>query len=269
MKRFFLIGLLWAFTAGLLQAAPTGALFTQVQGKVTVQAKKGKKTRPALKDGSVAEGESVTTGKDARAVLRLFDGSELEVRPNTSFTLSSLQQPSAKEKILKFKLAFGGLLAKVRKLLTPTSSFEVSAGGVVCGVRGTQFEMDYNPDTHQVDLHVLDGTVYTQYNGHTVLYTGGQNAHFPPDQTGGPSNGTNPPGNSGGSNGQDGGLSLGDLNGVFVAGLGVNGHFDNNGDNVSTNGGIDLGDNTFTDPSVGGAVKLQIQINVNPVEVLP
>ncbi len=269
MKRFFLIGLLGAFTTGLLEAAPTGALFTQVQGKVTVQAKKGKKTRPAQKDASVAEGESVTTGKDSRAVLQLFDGSELDVRPNSSFTLTRLQQPSAKEKILKFKLAFGGLLAKVRKLLTPTSSFEVEGGGVVCGVRGTQFEMDYDPDTHRVDLHVLDGTVYTNYDGHTTLYTGGQNAHFPPDQTGGPSNGTNPPGDSGGSNGWDGALSLGDLNGLFVAGLGVNGHFDGQGGNLSTDPGVNLADNTFTDPAVGGAVKLQIQVNVNPVEVLP
>jgi hypothetical protein len=30
----------------------------------------------------------------------------------------------------------------VRKLLEKESRFEVSAGGVVCGVRGTQFEIE-------------------------------------------------------------------------------------------------------------------------------
>src|SRR5258708_3619230 len=151
MKLIFLMGLFLIFSASQLFAA-TDAVFTSVTGNVTVKAKKGKKTRPAQKDASVVEGEKITTDKDAQAVIRLFDGSELTVKPNTSFTLSSLQQPSANEKIIKFKLAFGGLLARVKKLLTPTSSFEVEAGGVVCGVRGTQFSLDYDPDENKVDL---------------------------------------------------------------------------------------------------------------------
>jgi hypothetical protein len=126
----------------------------------------------------VREGESVITGKNSTAVLSLFDGSELTVSPDTDFRLVKSRKPSVTDKILQFKLFVGKLLAKVKKLASAKSSFEIDAGGVVCGVRGTEYSMSYNPDTGKVDVVVLDGTVWAGSEGQTFIYHKGQEGRF-------------------------------------------------------------------------------------------
>ena len=202
MKRILLTTLiLLAFTAKPW-AATTSALFTSVTGKVKVKDAGGKKTRAAEKDASVVEGETITAGADAQATLRLFDGSELKVSPNTSLVLEKMQQPSLKDKVLRFKLELGKLFATVKKLASSKSSFEIESGGVVCGVRGTEYWMEYNPSTGKVDVFVTDGTVWSTDNGQTHVLQAGQggtwvNGSWTPNQ---PSAGNPPPGNNNGGN---------------------------------------------------------------------
>src|SRR5579872_3867846 len=108
------------------------ATFATLTGEVTITNAKGR-TRKAKSTSTVPEGSTVTTAKDATATLNLFDGSTLNLKPGTSVVVTGLQQPSLADKIIKFKLAFGQLFASVRKLTSAKSSFEIEAGGVVCG----------------------------------------------------------------------------------------------------------------------------------------
>lgn len=230
---------------------PNQGIFTSVHGKVQIKSKSGNKTRVAKKDSTVLEGEKITTGKDSGAVLRLFDGSELKVSSKTEFWLSKLQAPSVKDKIIKFKLAFGQLAAKVKKLASSKSSFEIEAGGVVCGVRGTEYTYTYDPETNKVTVKVLEGTVFMNSNGQTYLFTAGQTIEFNNGQPS-PNNPTSqPPGKDTDKGKTDGSSSLADLNQQFGNGLSVN------------------GDNSFTDPAVEGSVKLNVRVNVAPGETVP
>ena len=147
------------------------AIFKSVNGEVQVKTKKGhKKTIVAQKKLIVGEGDRIITQKDSSAVLSLFDGSELTVLPKTDFVLSKLEKPTAQDKILQFKLFVGKLVAEVQKLTTSSSSFEIEAGGVVCGVRGTHFSMESDGHHHpQVLLQVFSGSVYT-IDGHGNHY---------------------------------------------------------------------------------------------------
>jgi hypothetical protein len=253
------------FVCGQVLAAPANpsksklnqGIFTSVNGKVQIKSKSGNKTREAKKDSTVLEGERITTGKDSSAVLRLFDGSELKVSSKTEFWLSKLQTPSVKDKVLKFKLAFGQLAAKVKKLASSKSSFEIEAGGVVCGVRGTEYTYSYDPVTNKVTVKVLEGTVFMNSGGQTYLFTAGQTIEFNngqpspnnPPQTSNQGKNTNKQDPSGGDKG--GTSSLADLNQQFGDGLSVN------------------GDNSFTDPAVEGSVKLNVRVNVAPGETVP
>lgn len=256
-----------------LQAAPakssTQGVLTSVSGTVQVQSKDGQKTHNAKDGSTVSEGEVIQANQGSSATLRLFDGSELKISPNTKVRLAQMKKPSVQDKVLKFKLLFGQLLANVKKLATAKSSFEIEAGGVVCGVRGTQYDYSYDPNNKVVKVHVMDGTVYLNSNGHTYLFTAGQTGIFTNGQpnkgnNSGPSSdkGKGKVGNLGGAKG--GNLSLADLNQQFKGGITVNpgGSTDNN----PITGGKDNG---LTNPNVGGAIDILIHANVPLVEAVP
>lgn len=261
MKRLFFPVFLLTFSIGfgLAMAATsktTQGFFTSVNGKVQVTSKSGDKTRIAQKDSTVVEGERILTDKDSKATLQLFDGSQLDINSNTDLALTKMQKPSSQDKILQFKLFVGNLLAKVKKLASSKSSFEIEAGGVVCGVRGTQYAYSFDPKTHNVTVHVDEGTVYLNSNGHTYLFTAGQTGIFtngkpdPKNPGQSPSGGKQGGGNP--NNGDEGGNgSLSDLNRQFGQALAVN------------------GDNSFTNPSVGGSLRVNVHVNVSPPETVP
>ncbi|SRR5579871_4750757 len=164
---------------------PNQGVFTSVSGSVTVL--HGGKASPAQKDSTVLEGDQVSTDKDSTATLSFFDGSELNVKPGTQFNIGKLRKSGTSDKIFQFKLALGKLFATVKKLASSKSSFEIDAGGVICGVRGTQYEVDYDPNRHLVDIFVKEGNVWAKAGGQTYQYGPGNEGHF----TGGKPNNPN------------------------------------------------------------------------------
>ncbi len=158
---------------------PNQAIFVSVDGDVEVILDNGKKTIAAKKDLTVIEGARIIAKTDSSAVLRLFDGSELTVSPQTEFALTKMQKPSAQDKAFKFDLFIGKLEAVVKALTTANSSFEIEAGGVVCGVRGTRFWMECDPRIREVLLNVDEGKVAVQQKGHpTQLVKAGEHRIF-------------------------------------------------------------------------------------------
>jgi hypothetical protein len=214
-------------------AAETGSILS-AQGGVQVNGS------AAQAGTSVKTGDDVTTGADGQAVLQFFDGSQVTLKPGAEMTVNHLEKSAGGDKILKFKLMVGQLLAKVKKLASADSSFEIDAGGVVCGVRGTEFSMDFNSQGgHHLELHVLSGTVYARAGGQETLFNAGDTGRF----TGGQLEGGEKPLS------QD--PALRDLKALFAKELLIN-H-----------------DNTFTDPAVGGTALIPTRANVPPGEAVP
>jgi hypothetical protein len=280
MKRIFLLVLLFALASSfaLADITSTQGVLTSVDGKVQIKSKSGKKTRIGKKNSTVVEGERIVTGTSAKVTLQLFDGSELTISPKTDFQLTKLEKPSAEDKVIQFKLFVGRLFASVKKLASSKSSFEVEAGGVVCGVRGTKFAFEFDPGKNHVGLRVDEGTVYTNWNGHTNLFNAGQNADF----TNGNLNGNKGGGNNGGGNNGKGGSNgnggsqagnpnlpnlgptwnLGGIHGLDNGGEGgalsdLDNHF-----GPGINGGHGNGD-------IAGGKSLNIQVVVPPGEAVP
>jgi hypothetical protein len=183
LKKIPLFVLLGAWLAvgpswSSIEDSSTQAYFAAVKGKVKVLRLTQTKPRNAFEHSKIHEGDRVTTGKKSKATLVMFDGSELEIGPESSMTIAKLEKPSEFEKIIRFKLLVGHLLARVKKLATSSSAFEVEAGGVVCGVRGTVFAVQYIPKTHSLFVNVVEGSVYTQMGQKEVTLIAGQRAHF-------------------------------------------------------------------------------------------
>jgi len=245
-----LLGLILILSAGtVLAAVSASGTFVTVTGNVQIMTQKGHHKRPAQVGSAVVEGQRVVTDKDSSAVLQFFDGSQLTIKPSTDFWLSKLQQPSDTDKILQFKMFAGNLFAKVTKLASTNSSFEIEAGGVVCGVRGTEFSMNFDADTKTLTLTVTEGSVFTDINGTIIPYGVGTQITFvngvlqglTSPATGNP--GTGPHGND---------LVITDLNDLEQ-------QF---GSNISING-----DNIFHDPAVAGSSNLGIIADVPGQEV--
>ncbi|HVZ81281.1 MAG TPA: FecR domain-containing protein [bacterium] len=240
-------------TSAATKAGSQGVI-TDLSGKVQIQNKK-KKSRAAKKASVVAEGERVITGSDSKATLQMFDGSELKLSPGTEFQVTKVERPGGDDKIMHFKLLVGRVFASVKKLASSKSSFEVEAGGVVCGVRGTQFGMDYDPVKNKVGLGVFEGSVYTHYHGHSQIYGAGQNVNFHDGEPDHPGNGGN--GNGGangkgsGNGGGNNGGALNDLSHQFTGGLTGN------------------GDKALNDPAVEGVRHLSVIVNVGAGETVP
>ncbi len=206
-------------------------VFTAVKGKVEIKTKKGHKAKTAEKDLTVFEGDRIITQDQSSATLRFFDGSTLDIFPKTEFVLAKLQKPTdtTQDKILQFKLIVGQLLAAVQKLTTSKSSFEIEAGGVVCGVRGTKFSLECVSGQHtpQVVLKVFEGTVYAiDTKGNKFFFHPGSFIKFVNDVQTDISKVANLPANSnnGGDNNNNGNGSTGlnDLNQQFNSNIGLN-----------------------------------------------
>jgi hypothetical protein len=285
MKRIFLLVLLFTLASSFVLAAtastPNQGVLTSVNGKVQIKSKSGKKTRKAKQNSTVVEGERIVTGTDAKATLQLFDGSELNISPKTDFQLTKLQKPSAEDKVIQFKLFVGRLFASVKKLASSKSSFEIEAGGVVCGVRGTKFAFEFDPGKNHVGLRVDEGTVYTNWNGHTSLFTAGQNGDFTNGNlngnTGGKGNGEGNGGKGGNNGGPQTGNPLPNLGPSWNMG-GLNG-LGNGGNQGGDDSGGALSDlNLHFGPGINGGHgngknaegnALNIQIVVPPGEAVP
>ena len=254
---FLAIGLVVAWSpqwlmADSTSANPPSATFISVTGKVTVKDKKGK-VRPALKNSQAFEGETVKVDSKGAATLQLFDGSTLNVSPDTEVLIKTLQKPTKDEKKIRFSLNFGTLLAQVKKLLTTKSSFEVEGGGVVCGVRGTKFQVSYDRDLDEFDLKVFEGSVLTSSGGENNLFKSGDQMQFlngllqtPQNQNLGPNGGSTQL-----LNGSDSTAAIGDLSGQIDGLSGWN------------------SDDVFSDPSVGGTAQITIHMNVPSQEAVP
>ena len=234
-------------------AAETGA-FLSVKGKVSVKSASGENT-PAKAGSEVSQGDKLSTEAGGEAVIRFFDGSQVSLKPGTEVEVDRLEKPSATDKALRFKLLVGRLLAKVQKLVSSKSSFEIEAGGVVCGVRGTEFSMDYDSAKDQLELHVVSGMVSAKAGGVERNYNAGESAQFnhgsPRDPQSGLSTGKREEKPVEFTLGLSQDPALRDLKALFGRQLMMN-H-----------------DSAFTDPAVGGTALIPTGAFVPPAENVP
>ena len=117
--------------------ASPGARLVFATGDVTVESRGSGHLGKAGE--ALAEGDAVTTGDKATAVVELADGSRLKLRESGRLVLNL---PSPRSPVTDILLSFGSVFAKVAKQL-PGAEFRVHSPSAVAAVRGTQFFTAY------------------------------------------------------------------------------------------------------------------------------
>jgi len=117
--------------------------------------------QPVMLDMSIPEGSIIRTGKNALCEVTMPGGNLLRIASGAVFKVERLEVSSETgSRTQRFNLIFGKLKAKVNKLSTPDSKFEVVSGTALAGVRGTQFGVSY--DGLRSEVLVFEGSVDLQ-----------------------------------------------------------------------------------------------------------
>lgn len=152
-------------SAGFLHAETTSPLQYSVedlQGHASLIKADG--TLEDVKEGTpVGPGEQIQLDSDAQAVLMLNEETSVQLGPGTRLWVSQLEITPQNGFFSRLKLLGGRILSQVQKLGVSRSTFEVEAGGVVCGVRGTLFEVELQGE--DLEARTQEGEVVVASNG--------------------------------------------------------------------------------------------------------
>jgi hypothetical protein len=149
------------------------------KGEVTIYSRNAKgqvEKRKASPPEALDRFDRIVTGKKAKAFLQFREGGTVEVGPESDVMVAELEEGTDFK--ARFLLTLGKVKAAVRKLTTATSKFEVEAGGVVAGVRGTHFEVDHDPEKKQVTAKTYEGEIYAKRGGKTETLKKGLTLSF-------------------------------------------------------------------------------------------
>ncbi len=134
---------IWAYVGFYVarKVPDNSAILARVTGVVMV----GRYGTQALTPGQQGEvlhaGDIVTTGAEAEATLRMHDGSEVKLYPNTEMGIENLSIDDVGTRLTSLRMMAGGVFAKVRKLFGARSQFSVQTPLLTLGVRGTAFRV--------------------------------------------------------------------------------------------------------------------------------
>ena len=177
LQRFVSWILLAFLPLGSVLAAPAGQV-TQSSGYVAVSSPTG--APKAVGSGTpIEEGQTVTLGDDAHAVIKFQDGQIIALKSKSVFKVNSYKydQASPEKGESFFSLLQGGLRAVTGligannkagwKLATPTATI---------GIRGTDFLLEIQQGVY---VKVTTGSVAATNGAGTVVYTVGQVGSIP------------------------------------------------------------------------------------------
>jgi len=129
--------------------------------------KKAVKTK-AKAPCAVRANDRIVTGKKSRAFFQFKDGGTVEVGPDSDLFVREIEA-DPKTLRARFLLNYGRMKATVKKLTGARSAFEVEAGGVVAGVRGTTFGVEYDPEEKKTVTKTYEGMIYALSGGKESL----------------------------------------------------------------------------------------------------
>ncbi|MGC8819651.1 MAG: FecR family protein [Fervidobacterium sp.] len=129
--------------------------------------KEGKQVWESIKlDTILQEGDEILTLEKAYVIVKFPDGSMTKITENTQVLFEKLRRAKDGRILVSIIIKKGGTYNVVQKMVAG-SSFEVKAGSVTAGVRGTAFELS-NVEEKPV-LKVWEGEVLAFYDDNFVI----------------------------------------------------------------------------------------------------
>ena len=143
---------------------PVQYVLEDLKGDVQVL-EAGSKDWAKADEGEVVEtGDEVKVGDKSEATLALGNDTSVHLDAQTHMKVEKIEANENGGFLSRLQVLTGNLLADVKKhLLDSQSTSEVESNGVICGVRGTAFEVNAQGENAQVTTH--EGSVEVG-NGH-------------------------------------------------------------------------------------------------------
>lgn len=130
---------LWPFSDPA-PAGPLGAVLAEVSGAVNVKKAGAAAAAPGAAQTALDAGDVVTTGAGGRAVVAFLDGSKMQLRENSAFSVAA---HSAKK--VSVKIDVGTLQYWIAKQ-AKRRRYELRTPTAVASVRGTSGEVEVEPN---------------------------------------------------------------------------------------------------------------------------
>jgi hypothetical protein len=129
-------------------AAVSAGVAQFIAGDVNVRRPDGG-TAPLAKGKDIESGESILTGVNGRAQVKFTDGGLISLQPNTEFKIANYSDNAANPKEERFLVdllrgsmrAITGLIGKRNR-----ENYKVTTTTATIGIRGSGFNVGYNPD---------------------------------------------------------------------------------------------------------------------------
>ncbi|MBN1576661.1 MAG: FecR domain-containing protein [Chitinispirillaceae bacterium] len=111
---------------------------------------------------ALKETDAIRTFIESEAELEISDGSLIKIGENTTIELSSLKG-TAEHQNTSMKIMNGAILANVKKLVSPASSFEFETPTATAAIRGTTVGLEVSKE--QTTVKVYEGKVLVTPHG--------------------------------------------------------------------------------------------------------
>lgn len=150
------------------EAQAACGVFEVAKGDVKLLSGKTKQLVAVSAGHEVCSGDTVIAGQDSRAKLKMEDGNELNISPNSQIVLENYQfNPKQNKKKVLLNVLRGKVRAATHKpdMYNDTAadgtsnSFEVKTKSAVAGVRGTDFLTSYDARTNRTEVVTFRGKV--------------------------------------------------------------------------------------------------------------
>jgi hypothetical protein len=159
MKGLILL-IICLYTSNVWGQGNKGQLtISYIEGEVEVLKEKAKTWEKAKLYSYLTSGDRIRTKFGAKAELKFPDGSIIRMEENTVLEIKELIKRKEKE-VSSFKMMWGKLKARIKRLITKESSVNFYTPTAVIGLRGTIFELRVDIKTGETLLKVLEGKVF-------------------------------------------------------------------------------------------------------------
>jgi len=145
-------------------------IIEDLQGSDVRVLEEGSKDWESAEEGQVLDsGDEIKVGKGCEATLMLQSETSVHLSEGTDIKVEEITANSSSGFLSRLQVFTGTLLADVKKHLEEShSTFEIESNGVVCGVRGTAFEVSAQGETALVATHEGSVSVGNGSESHQV-----------------------------------------------------------------------------------------------------
>lgn len=147
-----------------------------LQGSAQILELGSDRWKAVSQEDMLGQGDEIRVGSKGQVTLTLGNETTVQLFENSRLIVSSLEPVGDGGMITRLKLTAGRVISRLRKLLARGSEFQIEANDVVCGVRGTVFEVGF--DGEEVQTATQEGAIEVSHASGVQRVAAGQFASF-------------------------------------------------------------------------------------------